>query len=761
MKAILTVALVAVAIAAPYLVPALGIAAAGSLAAVAITAGIEVGIALVSSALLGPSIPKSLTNTTTQRLYATLVTTEPRKWWLGLTAGGTDVRYQTYTGSKQEYYHQIICHASHEADSIDEFWIDNEKAWTKTGGVQGRYVNWLTVTQRELGSSSNGIAIDSVWTSACTLTGCAYTYVKFRLLDPSSSSNTSPFQSGVTNRLTFRGKGAKVYDPRLDSTVTGGSGSQRAGTQSTWAWDDNGSRNPALQLLFYLLGWQINGKLAIGMGLPSARIDLPSFITAANHCDESVALAAGGSEPRYRSDGLISEGDDRSTVIENLCATMNATLRDSGGKISLQVLNNDLATPVCTFTLGDIIGGEEYDQTQPLNNYFNIVRGRRVDPSDNALYQLTDFPQVVLTSPDGIDRIQTVDFPLVQSNGQVQRLAKLRLKRAQYQAKYSATFGSNAWQVSLGNVVQLTHAGMNWTTKLFRVVAQAIGQNGQVKMTLLEESTDVYSWSAEDIAGITAAAPTVIDPTLNPTAEGIDTAAATITGPATITINANYSGTVTTALPYSQQFSLSKNGTDVTTSATWSVAVNSGTMTASIGAATGILSIDASSGTLTSGSVTLTAVYNGSSQKYVVKIEKVNAAAPTTGGGGSGSAGSSSSSIGGGPTTTTLTANGTELDINVGSAGQAVLSSDYTFTAGGNNNCTMQWYRWNGSSWVALGSSVNSPTYSLYGDPVEFGCNYTVTGLTANSAQRFMLYWKEGNTVHNIAGSGSMSAVGS
>jgi hypothetical protein len=94
--------------------------------------------------------------------------------------------------------------------------------------------------------------------------------------------------------MTIRGKGAKVYDPRLDSTVTGGSGSQRAATQSTWAWDDNASRNPALQLLWFLLGWKINSKLALGMGLPPARIDLPSFITAptsATRASRSTAAA--------------------------------------------------------------------------------------------------------------------------------------------------------------------------------------------------------------------------------------------------------------------------------------------------------------------------------------------------------------------------------------------------------------------------------------------------------------------------------------
>jgi hypothetical protein len=562
-KSILRVGLLIAAVAVQF-IPGIGqaVGAALLISAGAATAGIEIALVLAGSLLLGPSGPKgSLTNTAQGRLYATLVTTEPRKWWLGgPTAGGNDVRYQTYTGTKQEYYHQVIAHASHQVQSIDEIWIDNEKAWSKTGGVLGRYVGWLTVTTRELATSGNGIAIDSVWTSSCTLTGCAYTYLQYKLLDTTNSSNASPFQSGISGRLTFRGKGAPTYDPRLDSTVTGGSGSQRAGTQSTWAWSDTASRNPALQLLWFLLGWQINGKIALGMGLPPARIDLASFITAANHCDESVTLAAGGSEPRYRADGLISEGDDRSAVVQHLCQTMNATLRDSGGKIALQVISNDLATPVATFGLNDILGSEQYEQTQPLNSYFNIVRGRRVDPTDQALYQLTDFPQVVLSSPDGIDRIQTTDYPLVQSNSQAQRIAKLSLNRAQYQAKYTATFGSNAWAVSLGNVVQINHSGMNWTNKLMRVVAQSIAQSGQVKMTLLEESTDVYTWAAEDVAGTIGGTPTVVVPTSLPISAGITAAktATTYSSTAPTSPNDGDLWVDTTAMPY--LFKMYKSG---------------------------------------------------------------------------------------------------------------------------------------------------------------------------------------------------------
>ena len=491
------------------------------LSALAIGA-LEVGIALTSSLLLGPSVPKtpgSLADGGRDRLYATLVTTEPRKIWLGHTAGATDVRYQAFTGANQEFYEDIVVQASHECGGQDELWFDNEKAWTAAGGVQGRFAGYLEITARNPGTHDNGIAIDGTWTNRCTLTGCSYLHAKYTLRGPDEST-PSPFQGGVTTRITPRGRGALTYDPRRDSTVSGGSGTQRADDQATWVWDDNASRTPPLQLLWFMLGWKINGKLAVGMGTPPARIDLESFITAANICDEPVALAAGGTEPRYRSDGVLSEGDDPTQVVDAICGTMNASLRDDGGRIALQILYNDLALITADFTKADILDeDEEWNQTPPIDSYFNVYRGKYTDPSDNALYQPSDYPEMSVDAPDGIDRIQPFDQPLVESVTQAQRLAKLRLMRNQFQGTYTGTFGKRAWQTRIGKNIRLSHPGLSWVEKIFRVAAQpTISRTGKVALKVVEESASIYDWdpAVDEKGGIVAGTPPVSDPTKNP-----------------------------------------------------------------------------------------------------------------------------------------------------------------------------------------------------------------------------------------------------
>jgi hypothetical protein len=494
----------------------------------ALRAGLQIGLMLASSVLLGPKKPKGISSGGTG-LNAQLDINTPRKMVVGPSNMALDIRYHTFSGSDQERFHQIICPASHAVESIDEIWMENELAWTAAGGVQGRYATsptgpFLFVTTRTEGNSGNGIAVNSTWASTATLTGCAYVYLQYRLVDGGGERNDSPFAGGVPSRLTIRGKGARLYDPRLDSTVSGGSGAHRADNQATWTYNAATADNPALHLLFYLIGWKIGGKLAVGAGVPPSRIDLPSFITAANACAEPISLVAGGTERRYRMAGILSEGDDRTAVIENICASMNATLRDAGGKLALHVLVNDLATPAFNFTGDDILDNEAWEQTPELSRYFNIVRGRYVNADDTALYQPAEYPEVKLTSLDGVDRITTVDYPLVHSASQAQRLAKQFLQRNQYQGRYSATFGPRALQVNIGDPVTLTHPSLGWGSKLFRIVSQAISREGNVALTMLEEHANIYAWDEEEAAAVVPGAPTIYDPLLDPLIEGINNA---------------------------------------------------------------------------------------------------------------------------------------------------------------------------------------------------------------------------------------------
>jgi hypothetical protein len=479
-----------------------------STAAAAIVVGLSLGASLLAPKPKAPKVPESATD----RLNASIDPRAPRKIAFGTTALATDIVDQEFSDDETLLRRFIVC-ASHKVWDIAEIWFDDELAWTELGGVQGKFVGYLTVAITPFGDSSYNTG--PRMGDSRKMTGLANVYFIYKLTG-NTKKESSPFAQSIPTRLTIKGSGALVYDPRFDST-RGGSGSQRTDDQDTWAFTTSGidsGENPVIQLLFYLLGWRINGKLAVGKGIPPERIDFDSFITAANLCDEDVEVSAGGTEPRYRSAGVFSEGDSPTTVLDNLKAACNAVLDDVDGKIRIQVLHNDLAAPIASFTDDDVLGAFKWQQTQALDQSFNVLRGSFPNPA--TLYQMVEYPEVRIDSIDSIDRIETIDFAMVQSVSQAQRLAKQRLQRAQYGGMFSAEFQFTAWRVQRGDVITLTFSPLGWEDKLFRVVETSVRIDGVVPMLLREENEDIYAWDASDAPAVVPADPTTYDPLARP-----------------------------------------------------------------------------------------------------------------------------------------------------------------------------------------------------------------------------------------------------
>lgn len=506
-----------------------GLAAAATIASLAPLALTVAGLGALSS-ILSPKTPQSPLGQL-DRLNASVNPNAPRAMVLGDTAMATDIRYVEPSGTDQEYIDYIIGVACHKVTSIDQIWLEQRLAWTAGGGVDSFYSGYLWIDTVLEGNASNTIAINGggTWGTNARLTGCAYVHLRLKRTGNSSKA-TSPLASGLPSRVTIIGKGMPIYDPRRDSTVSGGSGSMRADDQSTWSFAPGGTEignNLALQILNYHLGWRINGKVSVGPGLPKERLNMPSFIVAANLCDEAVTKADSSTEPRYHGSAVATEGNQPQQVMSVLLAACNGRLRDNGGQLSLAIMHNDLAAASADPGLNDddVLGGFTWEPYPAVAE--NIVRGKYTDPSDNSLYQPIDYPEVKLTSLDGIDRVLPLDLLAVESPSQAERIAKQVLERRQYQGQFSANFSNRAWKYQIGDVVPLTFSACGFVEKLFRVADQTIAYDGTCPMVLVEENDAIYAWDASETAPVTAAAAITFDPRNSPYVLGIEDAATT------------------------------------------------------------------------------------------------------------------------------------------------------------------------------------------------------------------------------------------
>jgi hypothetical protein len=753
---------------------AAGAAAAGIISSLVVAVGATLALSGIAG-FLAPGVPKSQLS----RLNVSLDPTTPRKAVFGTTAMNLDLRYHEGSGTNQEYIDYIICVAAHKVKAISEIWFEEKQAWASGSGVTSTYSGYLTVATRLEGNSGNTISINggSKWGSTCRLTGCAYVHIRIKRTG-NSSKTESPLVNGLPSRVTIIGEGGYLYDPRLDSTVSGGSGAHRSDDQATWGsyTDPDDCDNPALQLLWWLLGWKINDRLSIGCGVPPSRIDLESFITAANICDEYVTLATGGTQRRYRTSGTASDADDRMSVINTFLACMNGTLRDSNGKLSLDVTKNDLADYVLDFDENDVLGEFEWNQTRGLTDSYNKARGRYVDPSTSSLYQLVDYPEVGFDSPDGIERVMTLDLGYVEDGRRAQRIAKQVLQRNQYRGLFSATFTAKAQGCVVGDVVRLTFTALGWNEKLFRVVSQEIRFDGQVPMSLVEENDAIYQWDAEDSAPVTPTAPTVYDPLNNPFILGAlqassrhepaDTAA---------TFTANYLGELDTGqLARNIQFKRFRGTTDVSTLATWTIESQGGITGGTVTVSNGVVNIPSGVVIPTSGEMTVKSVYDGVDVNSKVALTRLDAAPPSTGsGGGTTVYDSTFDSVSG----TTLAAISDILTVKTGSAGAITFSAPLSIYAAaasndGNFGAVGRWkYRPISGSFSDAGTQADDAepctveleggTYYMY--PGSISIAATVTGLSANTDYEVQLWAARdaASPTKTLGFGGTASATGS
>ncbi|RIK91780.1 MAG: hypothetical protein DCC73_15065 [Proteobacteria bacterium] len=490
-------------------------------------------VALVAAKAVGLIKTPKMNSAIYERLQKQITPTAARKICFGETAFGVDVRFsEKYSGDDR--YVEVIACASHKVQSIDKIYFDDALTWTSGGGLQGKYAAGIvSVTVRTEGSAANSFALGSgaYWTTTCRMTGLAYVAIVYKL-------SAKKWPEGIPTRATIIGKGCPVYDPRLDST-NGGSGSHRPNDQTTWAYTAGSvaiGKNPALQLLTYLIGWKINGKLAWGMGVPATRINFASFIAYANLCEESVALLAGGTVQRYESSLIDSTASAHEAIIAALEAAMGTTkLTDVDGLYQLVGGFDDTAGPKIAFSADDLMGPYQWTPSPPSRERFNVARGRFPDPV--KLYQLNDWPEVAVDPlADGIPRTRALDFAAVPRAETCQRIVKQMLLRNQYPGQFVGVFGPRAFLCAVGSLVTISLPDEGWNNKLFRVADQTESHDLVFQMTLVEEAAAIYAWDKEEKPMPADISPPGYDPTATRTPAAFDADVRQVAGPNSTTI---------------------------------------------------------------------------------------------------------------------------------------------------------------------------------------------------------------------------------
>jgi hypothetical protein len=167
-----------------------------------------------------------------------------------------------------------------------------------------------------------------VWTSAHRGDGVASLLLVASPVEQADYRKVYPFGHPQLSALPV----GAVYDWREDSS-RGGSGSQRLDDQSTWAE----SWNPVLWLAQIESGPADRSDFVARWERKIAPL-LAAWTAAADHCEEQVDLAAGGTVDRYRVAGWYMDPNHKADVRMRILACCDGFLSQAGnGALHIQV----------------------------------------------------------------------------------------------------------------------------------------------------------------------------------------------------------------------------------------------------------------------------------------------------------------------------------------------------------------------------------------------------------------------------------------
>jgi hypothetical protein len=444
---------------------------------VAITAA-----SMAASKLLAPKAPSYTDASLSQRSQMVRSPIAARNIIYGRCRASGTVVYMSTTGSKNEYLNIVIALAGHEIQEIEEVYFNDDLVGLSGNAATGFYSGVANV-YKHLGSTTQAAdsflvaetnsLTDGKWTTAHTLYGIAYLYVRL-------TWDTEKFPSGIPN-ISAVIKGKKVLDTRTSTTAY--------------------SANPALCLRDYLT------DSAVGMGMDATEIDVTAINAAANICDEDVEVkpitVPATYENRYECNGVIATSASPDENIGKLLSAMGGLIAYSGGKVVPYA--GGYRIPTVTLTEKHFVGPLNIQTRTSARDRVNSVKGVYVSESNN--WQVSDFPTIssatYVTNDNNTRYYRDVVLPFTTSSSCAQRLAVIELRRAREEITFTARFRLEAMQVRAGDTVMITNAKLGWSSKVFEVMEWHFATDGNppqlyIDMTLRETASSVYSWTVSD-----------------------------------------------------------------------------------------------------------------------------------------------------------------------------------------------------------------------------------------------------------------------
>lgn len=331
---------------------------------------------------------------------------------VGRTAlGGNLVHHSSY-GKDNQYAFFITALSYGPIQEFENFYADKQQVTYSvgSGGVAIGYYQNIMWIKTQLGATPEAAALVPShagpwpgWDAASKLSGLAADMWELKY-DVKGDHN---YKNGIPKPLRVI-KGVKVYDPRLDSTVPGGSGACRAGVESTYIY----SENPWLHFITWALGRVQAGKRILGVGMPLAGLALATMAEAATIAETN----------NWKAGGVVYSTDDKWDSLKAMAQAGGGVPVRLGAQLSCLV--NAPRVSLATITAKDLAGEARFVGSVARRNRINGAIPRyRSEANDWEIVPAAEVRIAGFVTADGGERTKEVELPLVQDVNQAAQLA--------------------------------------------------------------------------------------------------------------------------------------------------------------------------------------------------------------------------------------------------------------------------------------------------------------------------------------------------
>ncbi len=407
--------------------------------------------------------------------------------------GGTRVFLET-SGTDNTYLYVALVLSEGEVNSIEEIRVD-DKVVTFDGALTDGTVREVASSdsnfykdstshiqiQAFLGgdsqSSSSILSTLSSWGSNHKLSGICYLALRFKW-------NQDVF--GGIPQVQAKVKGKKIVTLASDL-------SEQTASFST---------NPAFCLLDYLRNERY------GKGLATADLDLQSFYDASQVCVTQVTPFSGGSDINiFDCNAVVDTSKKVLDNVRDIVKGMRGYLPYVQGKYKLVIETTGSAS--VSLTEDDIIGG--YALASPTkNSKYNRVIVSYIDPARNYQVNEVQYPAIDDSGYSTADKHATMktadggfllegrfDFRTITSTYQAEEMAEIILRRSRESLGLSINCGFKAYELHIGDIVNVTLSSLGFSSKAFRVLSMTFNEDYTINLNLVEYQASHYTWATK------------------------------------------------------------------------------------------------------------------------------------------------------------------------------------------------------------------------------------------------------------------------